>query len=373
MVYGIEDFREYASIEEVYGHTEIGKRQVAVACRDSAGVYAVERLLKARWGDQLVLIALENQPRHYTLRRASTLATLDLDDAYARLNLLDPAVDGRPPQKRWGGSNSIGGSPRPSGSDLAPGELLEILQQAFQKIPRGRVLVDAARAFAWTAVAGAVAVSAAFVWGLLPGLIDPVREDVAPVATAALLGIAAALFLVRRASGRRGWLFGFRRPATLRDLPLLGAVAVLTALPARAWFPLGLPIEAVPLAAGIGAVALAALAVEFWFRGAVHGLLLFDARVQAPDGSWRLSLATWVSALCYALAVSLLSLIPIALSPSPVYSGTVEIGIVAGASLVAGLALGSLRERTLSLWPGVAAQFVGGLGNVAFWLWLGLA
>ncbi len=371
LVYGIEDFREYASIEEIYGHTEIGKRQVAVACRDSAGVYAVEHLLKARWGEQLALIALENHPRHYTLRRTSTLATFDLDDAYERLNLLDPAVDGRPPQKRWGGSNSIGGSPRPSGSDLAPDALLDVLEDAFKKIPHRRALIDTARAFAWTTVVGVIAVCAGLTWGLLPGLIDPAREELARVATSALVAIVAALLLVRRASGRRAWLFGFRRPASFRDLPLLGSVAVLAALPARAWFPLDLPFEAVPLAAGVGAAALAALAVEFWFRGAVHGLLLFDSRVQSPDGPWRLSLATYASALLYALPTLLLSLFPIALSPAPFYTGPVEIGIVVGASLIGGLALGVLRERSLSLWPGVAAQFVGGLVNLAFWLSVG--
>ena len=113
MIYSADDFRGYANIEEVYGHTALGERSVSVLCRDSSGIYAVEKLLKERWGDQLALIALEREPGHYTLRRAATLSDIDLNDAYRLLNLLDPNVDGRPASKRWGGSDNIGGSPRP--------------------------------------------------------------------------------------------------------------------------------------------------------------------------------------------------------------------------------------------------------------------
>jgi len=370
MVYSVEDFREYASIEDVYGHTEITDRQVAVVCRDSAGVYAVERLLKSRWGDQLALIVLENQPRHYTLRRASTLATIDLNDAYGRLNLLDPAVDGRPPQQRWGGSSAIGGSPRPSGSDLTPTELLAILKDVFRARPRWRTLVDVARGFGWTLVVGVVALAAGMVWGMLPGVVDPLRDEVARVATSAGIGIVAALLLARQCSRKRLWLFGLRRPAPMPQGWVLGVVAVFAAVPARAWFPLELPLERVPLAAGVGAVVVAAVAVELWFRGVVHGLFLFDSKLQSPDGPWRISLATWVSAVVYAAATLALSIPSIALSPSPLVAEAAEIALVVVGALAGGLALGILRERTLSLWPGVAAQVVGGLANLGFWLWL---
>lgn len=109
MVYQFEDFGDYTRIEEIYGHVEIAPRQVAVVCRDRSGIYTVEQHLKTHWGDQLSLIALENQPGHYTLRRVSSLDGPDLEPAYALLNRIDPAVDGRPPGKRWGGSQEIGG------------------------------------------------------------------------------------------------------------------------------------------------------------------------------------------------------------------------------------------------------------------------
>ena len=55
--------------------------------------------------------------------RGIALSDVERGPAYATLNLLDRSVDGRPPGKRWGGSDSIGGSPRPTGSSLAPAEL----------------------------------------------------------------------------------------------------------------------------------------------------------------------------------------------------------------------------------------------------------
>ena len=84
MVYQFEDFGDYTRIEEIYGHVEIAPRRVAVVCRDRSGIYTVEQHLKTHWGDQLCLIALENQPGHYTLRRVTSLDGPDLEPAYER-------------------------------------------------------------------------------------------------------------------------------------------------------------------------------------------------------------------------------------------------------------------------------------------------
>ena len=127
IAYTGEDFGDDTRIEEVYGHAELAPRKVAVACRDAGGIYTVEQHLKSRWGDQLSVIALENQPGHYTLRRVGSIGGPQLGPAYELLNRVDPAVDGRPPGKRWGGSQEIGGSPRGEGTRLAAEEVLEVL------------------------------------------------------------------------------------------------------------------------------------------------------------------------------------------------------------------------------------------------------
>ena len=131
LVFRGEDFGDHTRVEEIYGHVEVAPRCVAVACRDRSGIYTVEQHLKERWGDQLAIIALENQPGVYTLRRVSSLSGPQLEPAYERLNRVDPAVDGRPPGKRWGGSKDIGGSPRPHGTRLSAEELLEELARAY--------------------------------------------------------------------------------------------------------------------------------------------------------------------------------------------------------------------------------------------------
>ena len=59
---------------------------------------------------------------------------IDLEEAYAKLNLLDPRVDGRPPSKKWGGSDDIGGSPRPEGTALTAREIAKILKLTYRRV-----------------------------------------------------------------------------------------------------------------------------------------------------------------------------------------------------------------------------------------------
>ena len=65
-----------------------------------------------------------------------------------------------------------------------------------------------------------------------------------------------------------------------------------------------------------------------------------------------------------------LSLPVIWVEPSRLLPPLQEIAVLAGASGLAGLALAMIRERSLSLWPGIAAQVLGGIGCAAFWFWL---
>ena len=213
MIYVADDFRGYANIEEVYGHTALGERRVSVVCRDSSGIYAVEKLLKERWGDQLGLIALEKEPGHYTLRRASTLSDIDLDDAYRLLNLLDRNVDGRPPGKRWGGSDNIGGSPRPLGSALSPSELLRVLGLAYRSPKRWQRPLAVARVALLVAGLGAFGAVAGLGASALPEVTTRLGDATARIATFSLFVGAASWLLSWLFSGRRLWLYGWRRPA----------------------------------------------------------------------------------------------------------------------------------------------------------------
>ncbi len=48
-----------------------------------------------------------------------------------------------------------------------------------------------------------------------------------------------------------------------------------------------------------------------------------------------------------------------------------EIAMVAASATVSGLVLAIIRERSLSIWPGVALQALAGLSVAGVWLWMG--
>jgi hypothetical protein len=353
MIYSVEDFRGYASIEEVYGHVEIGERSVAVLCRDDSGIYAVEKLLKERWGDQLGVVALEREPSHYTLRRASTLSDIDLNDAYRLLNQLDPHVDGRPPGKRWGGSENIGGSPRQGGSAFGPSELLRVLGQAFE--PKNR----------WQRFR--TAMQATWLVALLVGLGVAAGAEVLPkLGWAAAAAAGAAILLLgsvlasRSASERRMWLYGWRKPGGTRWL-LPAAFAALLAVPLRGVFPAPEAFTPDGVAIALGGIALLVLATEACFRGFVHGLLLRHSRLPAPEDPAHITYPAAVSALLYAIAATGLCLPVIWSDVQPLLPPAEETLLVFVAAFGGGLLLARVRERSLSLWPGAAAQLLGGI------------
>jgi len=355
VVYSVEDFRGYASIDEVYGHVEIGARSVAVLCRDDSGIYAVEKLLKVRWGDQLGVIALEREPGHYTLRRASTLSDVDLNDAYSLLNQLDRHVDGRPPSKRWGGSDSIGGSPRHGGSALDPSELLRVLGEAFESTNRWQRLRSSMQS-AWL-VALLVGLGVAVAAEVQPRLGQPA----AAAAGAAILLLGSAL-ASSRASERRMWLYGWRRPGGTRWL-LPAAFAALLAVPLRGLFPAPEAFTPDGVAVTVGSIALLVLAIEACFRGLAYGLLLRHSRLPAPEDRARITYPAGVSALLYAITATSLCVPAIWSDVQPLLPPFEETLLAFLSAFGGGLLLARVRERSLSLWPGAAAQLLGGIAS----------
>jgi hypothetical protein len=373
MVYHDEDFGDYTRIEEIYGHVEIAPRSVAVVCRDRSGIYTVEQHLKTHWGDQLAIIALENQPGHYTLRRLSSLGGPDLEPAYTLLNRIDPAVDGRPPGKRWGGSSDIGGSPRPRGTQLASVEVIEILERAYRRSGWGARAGGSAMAF----VVGLAFLGFWPLADLLPDLgattaAGPTAAAALRLAATALLALVVGTVASRGASRWRPWVYGWRRPAPGRwwaMAPVVMACGVAT----RGWLPAPLGLGAVDVAAALVAGMLAVAAAEIWFRGLVHGLLSLDFPIQHPGGPRFLSRSTVVSALAYAAVATALTA---QLGVETLGLGVLGLGAplalggVAVAGVVAGLVLGTVRERSLSLGAGLVLQILGVLASFAVWTWL---
>ncbi len=357
LVYRAEDFSEFPSVESVYGHVPIGNDRVAVVCRDPAGIYDVEKRLKQLWGERLGMVVLEREPHHYTIRRTATLASIDLDRAYAAFNLLDPRVG---PGELWGGSDDIGGSPRARGSGLAPRDLLEILERAYR--PRRGALRSAGRAallglLLLGVLSGGGRLARAFAAGA-----DAAESAAAAGVIAALALLASAWGVARALTGGRPWALGWRRPSPTSWIALAPLAAACSAL-AAAWLPQ--PLDAGPRALLLGAVAtlLLGAAVEAWFRGAIHGVWLLDALPDPAAGG--VSAATLGSAAIYALVCAALVSQWIVVPAASV--GLDARLLCAGSAALAGVVLGVLRERTHSLWPGAAAQLAGSV--LAYVLW----
>lgn len=367
-VYKASDFLDYTSVEEVYGHVDIGADHVAVICRDGTGIYEVERRLKKVWGDRLGLIALENDPGQMTLRRTADLVGIVLTDAYEKLNLLDPEVDGRPPEKRWGGSDEIGGSPRPTGTALTPREIGNILKITFQPVSRWQHLQRFATAALWTAGLFLAALVTVFGWRHLVTRPQVPMDAAGELALAAgVLGCASWL-LTRKLSSGWTWLFGWRRPASWGGWPLAIPI-LLGGVFGGAWVPRLVDPEPYNLALACGAAGVGALAVALAFTGLVHGLLILDNRVQSVIGPWFLSRPAVTAGVLQAAVTTAAASLWIAPSLATGVDRITQLALTGLAAFVCGLAMAMLRERTLSLWPTAVLLFLAALVRLTIELW----
>ncbi|MEM1207279.1 MAG: CPBP family glutamic-type intramembrane protease [Acidobacteriota bacterium] len=364
MVYLPTDFDDFASVELEYGHVDIGQAKVAVVCRDPGGIYDVEKRLRKVWGDRLGLIVLEKEAGHFTLRRAASLSGIALADAYSKLNLLDPVVDGRPPAKRWGGSDDIGGSPRPMGSGLTPREIGKILKLTYRRIKPVQRLQKVATAGLWTVVLSLVAGVSLVSWRFFGSPSADPQGAAIEIGLVALICILGAVALTRQHSRGWTWLYGWRSPSG-RDWLLLVPVVLGGSIAGGAWLPTAVSSEGGDLAKLMVALAALALGLELVFRGLVHGMLLLDWPIQGSGERWFLSWPNAFAAGLYAAVTTAVAHVWLPAPPLPLGPWLLGISMFI-AAFVTGLALGAVRERSLSLWPGVGLLFLGSLARLAF-------
>ena len=175
---------------------------------------------------------------------------------------------------------------------------------------------------------------------------------------ASLVGLGFAVPATIIASKRRMWLFGWRRPAG-RDWWMLFPIVIAASVAGNAWAPHEVTTTPASLASAFGVAVLSAFAVEAWFRGAVHGWFLFRGPVQRVDGPWMLSRAASVSSFLYALVYIGAAMAWHAAGADPFPLGPVALGTIAVSGLAGGVALAMIRERSLSIWPCVGAQWLG--------------
>ncbi|HXV80546.1 MAG TPA: CPBP family intramembrane glutamic endopeptidase [Candidatus Binatia bacterium] len=333
LIYSPKHFDGLHEVEEL-ARVEIVNGSVALACRSDAGIYELEQQLRKLHGDRLGILILQTEPSTYTLRQVNQMLPATLDQAYQRLNLIDPAVGGGS-RNRWGGSVEIGGSPRGTGTRLTPIQITETVREAFRR----PTLVDILHGIGRGVLLG--------VAGMLPlGMIFPhfslqnrAAEEILPIAVILSL-MSGVLFLskVRQAPG----LYGWRPPTGLDWLTMLPA-ALIGAAAGGIWIPgshqgLNSLNELTAYA-----FLLLPVTVEIVFRGLILGDLAWRLPIERSGGPWFVSWPAFISGVLYASMF---------LSFLIFTSDQIKIShwfVTLPAAVMFGTALGMARERSESI------------------------
>jgi membrane protease YdiL (CAAX protease family) len=333
LIYSPKHFDGLHEVEEL-ARAEIANGSIAVACRSNAGIYELEQQLRKLHGDRLGILILQNEPYTYTLRQVNQMLPATLEQAYQRLNLMDPAVGGGS-RNRWGGSVEIGGSPRGTGTRLTPIQITETVRQAFRRPTLVNILCGIGRG----ALLGVAAMLPLAVIFLGIPLQNRVGEEIHPAAVilSLMLGV---LFLLkaRQAPGFYAW----RSPAGLDWLTMFPA-ALIGAAAGGIWTPGSHQGLHNPNELTASALLLLPVTVEIVFRGLILGDLAWRLPIQKSGGPWFVSWPAFISGALYALMfLSFLSFTSGQLKMSHWF-------VSLPAAVMFGTALGMARERSESI------------------------
>jgi CAAX prenyl protease-like protein len=348
MVYQLDDFKDFKSVE-VLARVEIGDNRIGVVCRAEMGIYEVEQYLVNLYENRLGLVILQKEPHTYSLRQVGPFLSGDLTNAYEKLNFLDPGVDGRRPDNRWGGSADIGGSPRITGTKLTPQEIAQACREAFQKTHPIRYFLQLMVAMAVSSGVLAAGWAAMMLWN--PKSLISAKVPVAlinPMFGFSITTIILTCILLILFARKRYWTFGFRLPAA-HDWWILLPAAILGGLSGGAWVSLNVLSGALISAPVFFALLVYPISAELLFRSLVHGILAQKSPIQHVAGRWFLSWPILASSLLYATS-SMFSFVPF-FSPLQELLPKLLAIIIPIAAFAFSLFLGMVRERSQSIIP----------------------
>jgi len=344
IIYSSHHFEGVIEVQEI-ARVDIGHNRLAVVCQGDIGIYEVESQMRRLHGKRLGVIILKSGRNTYTLRQVETFLRATLENAYAKLNLIDPAAGTRRSGNRWGGSAEIGGSPRATGTALTPRQIADAVGAAY----RGPTRAQRVRSLA-SGILGNMAVMVASMTSTyyLASLHDPSASlersfrGQAGTYAGVLGGLTVLPLLFAMRSGRK--LFGLCRPTGFDWLLLLPGT-LLGGAAGGAWiFDIALvppqtflrhswtqwaPLLAFPVVA------------ELLFRSLLHGILAQRFATQYSGGPWFLSWPVFISSMLYALW-SLAWFLPF-------FSSGLELTFAA--ALLFGISSGMARERSESVLP----------------------
>lgn len=350
----IEDLPEMEELARI----PLTDSSIAVACHSELGVYEVAEQMRRYHGERLGMLVLQKDVSHYSLLQLDHGLPFNLADIYPRLNLVDPAVGGRSPGNRWGGSTEIGGSPRASGTRLAVEGIAKAIAYVFRPPSRARRLTR-------VAVASVLGVGT-LILGLagMAGVAVLELSEI-PLSVQRLLWFAAVLTAVCGAwlgltARHTPGLYGLRLPSSGAWWALL-PVALVGALVGGVWAPaLDLVATSGPGVTALVLVAALALAAsaETLYRGLIHGILAWAYPIQHDNGPWFASIPVAVSTLLYAPWCALPLFAAPALPPTWGLEAAAPYLPAAG-GLVFGAAAGMARERSESLLAPMVFHWLG--------------
>lgn len=350
VIYEPENFAGLHEVDEL-ARAEIANGSVAVACRSDAGMDEVERQLQRTYGERLGILIFQNAASTYKLRQVDRSLPASLEQAYERLNLVDPAVKGGS-ENRWDGSTVIGVSPRKTGTSLTPAQIIAAVREAFWAPTFFDVVAALPRALFLAVAALSPALALIFAGNLLRDRGYITGETV--LSSALVLTVTAGILFFSKARLVPG-LYGWRIPAGFAWASAIPAALIGGAL-GGVWAPgsLAYRLGANTLYQITGATALLfPLAAELLFRGVILGHLAARLPIQKSAGPWWNSWPTLISTALYTGA-SLLLFVTISRG-HVLFSQWVL--IVAGAAIF-GIASGIARERSDSILASVLLHWV---------------
>lgn len=304
ILYKSSEFTDFKGVDEL-ARTELTNNRIAAVVESELGIYELEPHLNKLYGNRLGWVALRKTPDTYTLRQMDLFMPVSLEDVYPRLNFIDPAVKSRNSSNKWGGSSDIGGSPRKTGTRLAPHEIANACRDVVAK-RSGLIQVQNFWKTAFQIV-GIVAIAELFRlnWHPAQWVTNPVLKSWLgnPETVFFLFVLLFTLLALFGYAHRRPWQYGLIAPAGkdwLTPVPLgilCGFFGGVVLLP-------GTGFGHQPAIAYFNTFLLAPLATELLFRGLAHGLLAQRATIQDSQSPWFLSWPNLATAVLYAFFLS---------------------------------------------------------------------
>ncbi|MCP4745456.1 MAG: CPBP family intramembrane metalloprotease [Desulfobacteraceae bacterium] len=358
--YKSSDFKDYQGVEEL-ARIDLIENRIAAVVEADMGIYEIEPHLGKIYGNRLGIVFLKKGPNVYTVRQMDLFMPLSLDEVYDRLNFEDPAVKCRTAANKWGGANDIGGSPRDTGTGLAPADLARTCRDAVCKWSFGQQAFRFLTTFFLSGFIVLCAYIAKIYWkpenwieGLNPGLFWSSSSFC--FAMIILMATSLSLLLI---SHRHPWQYGWITSCGKQWWLLLPAL-LAAALAGGVWIPKELLMSrSWPIIFVVGAGALP-LAFELLFRSLVHGMFAQHSCIQRCDSPWFISWPALASTLLY---TGFIMAMVIKDQTSIHNISILHLAMTIIGAAVFGLTTAMVRERSQSLLPvilfhGLAAVLV---------------